>query len=75
MGDSGWISGKNSSEGAGHGISSPGQWSWPQAARVQVFGKCSQINCLIFVWSYVEVRVGLDDPYGSIPTQDILRND
>ena len=27
---------------------------------------------LIFGWSYLEPEVGLDDPYGSLPTWDIL---
>ena len=39
-GGSSWTLGKSSSpEGDEHGTGSPGQWLWPQAARVQgVFG-------------------------------------
>ena len=52
---------------------SSGQWSWPQAARVQeAFGQCSQIYGLIFEWSCVEPGVGLNDPYRSLPVLNIL---
>ena len=39
-------------------------------ARSETFS--DQTHGLIFGLSCVEPRVGLDDPYGSIPTQDIL---
>ena len=45
----------------GPGTDSPGQWSWPQATRVQVlFGHCSHTHGLIFMWSCVEPEVGFD---------------
>ena len=54
-------------EGSGHGTGCPGQWAWPQAARVQAFGQCSQTQGLNFECSSVEPGVGLHDPYGSLP--------
>ena len=64
---SGWISEEGSAPegggGGGHGTGCPGQWSQPQAARVQgVFGQCSQAFGLNFGWSCVEPGAGLGDP-------------
>jgi len=66
--------GKGSSpEGGGHGLGCPGQWAQPQTAGVQwAFGHCSQIQGLDLRWCCVEPGVGLSDPCGSFPTQDIL---
>ena len=42
-------------------------------ARVQqASGQCSQSYGLSFGWSHVEPGVGPSNPYGSLPTQDIL---
>jgi len=58
----------SSTECGGHGAGCPGQWSRPQAARVQAaFRQCSQKYGLIFGWSCVEPGVEADDPYGSLP--------
>ena len=44
-----------------------------ELARVQeASGPSCWTYSLIFDWSRVEPGVILDDPYGSIPTQDIL---
>ena len=44
-----------------------------QAARVQkTFRQSSQTYDLIFEQLCVEPGVGLNDPYGSLPTQDSL---
>ena len=58
---------------SGPGIDFLGQWSQPQAARVQeAFGQCSQTLGLNFGWSCVETEVRCDGSYRSFPTQDIL---
>ena len=59
-----------------------GRWAWNRLPRavgtalsVRVQGaseQCSQVKGLNFEWSYVELRVGLDDPCGSLPFWDIL---
>ena len=41
-------------------------------ASQEVSGQCSQMYGLMFGWSSVEPGVGLDDPYGSLPTWIIL---
>lgn len=38
----------------------------------EAFRQYSQTYVLIFGWSYVEPEVGFSDPYGFVPTQDIL---
>lgn len=49
------------------------QGSGHQADGVQgVLGQCSQTWCLNFGWSFVKPGVGLDFPYESLLTQDIL---
>lgn len=40
---------------------------------IQTFRQCSQTRGLNFGWSCTEPGVGLCDPHGSRPTQDILR--
>ena len=51
-------------QGSGHGT---------ELVRVQgVSGQCSQTHGLIFGWCCMEQGVGLYDPYGSLPTRDIL---
>jgi len=52
---------------------------WPFPRRTQknsqvrgVFGPCSQTKGLSFGWLWVEPDVGLHDPYGTLPTWDIL---
>lgn len=45
----------------------------PEPARVQEsFGQSSQTSILIFGWSCADPDVGLNDPCGSLPTQDNL---
>ena len=59
----------------GQAVEQPPQGSGngTELAGVQeVSEQCSQTYNLISGWSCVEPGVGLDDPYGSIPTQDIL---
>lgn len=36
-----------------------------------MFGQCSQSHGLIFDWSFVDLGIGLSDPYKSLPTWDI----
>jgi len=66
----GWVLGKGSSpEGSGHGTGCPGQWSWPEAARVQgALGQGSQTQGLNFGWFCVEAKAELGDLCGSLST-------
>ena len=58
---------------SGTGTGSPGQWHGTEPAGVQeVFGQRSWPHVQIFGWSCAEPGVRLDDPRGSLPTQDIL---
>ena len=50
-------------QGSGHGTE-------PDRAQ-EAFGLFSQTYGLISGWSHVEPGVGLDDPCGFLPTQDI----
>lgn len=51
----------------------PGQWSQPQAARLQAaFVQHSQTQGMDFGWCCVDPEVGLNDPCGFLPTQDFL---
>ena len=46
------------------------RWAWNMMHRV--FGQHSQTKDSNVGWSCVEPGVGLDDPCGSLPTQNIL---
>jgi len=57
----------------GSGTGSPGKWHGTRLYGVQeVSGQHAQTCGLIFGWSCVEPGVRLDDPYRSLPIQDIL---
>lgn len=58
----------------GHGTGFPGQRTWPHAAGAQeASGQHTQTQGLDLRWSCcMEPGVGLDGPYGSLPTQDTL---
>lgn len=73
-GGSVWVSVKGSSpEGSRHSTGSPGCLSWHQAVGIQdMLGQCSQTYGLIFRHSFVEPVVGLDDPYGFLPSLDVV---
>ena len=71
---SGWISGKVFflSGWSSTGQDPQGSRSTKPVGVQEVFGQCSQTYGLIFGWSCVELGIGLNDPCGSLPTQDIL---
>ena len=50
-------------QGSGHGT---------EPDRDQAFGHCSQTQGLVLGWFCEEPGVGLSDPWGSLPSQDIL---
>ncbi|XP_040517768.1 uncharacterized protein C11orf97 homolog isoform X1 [Gallus gallus] len=69
------MSEKGSSPEGGHAQKQPPQSTGhgSELARVQqASGQRSQTYALIFGWSCVEPAVRLADPYGSLPTRDVL---
>ena len=60
-------------EGGGHGTGCPEQWALPGALGLEgEFAQRSQTLGLTSGWSCVEPGAGLNDPYGPLPTQDLL---
>lgn len=74
-GGSAWPLGKGSSQEGYQALEQP-LWSYGHGTylvRVQeVFGQCSQIKHLNFVWPCVKPGVRLNDTFGSLPARDIL---
>ena len=68
--------------GARDRVCTRGWWAWnglpravgtaPRAGAQGAFGQRSQTLGLDSGWCYVELRVGLNDPCGSLPARDIL---